>query len=167
MAGHSACHRVNRVAYVCAVLFKLILKLLYKRLCLSERHSVAGYDNYVFCGCEYGRKRITGLFNFGNRFSFDRLCFDFRLVFLNGNRLFTLFSFFPVRGSFAEQNIKQAAVHCPTHDLSEDKTGRADNTADCDKKNILDCKTGYCARNTGKGVEKRNRYRHIRSADSN
>ena len=165
MAGHTACHRVNRIADVCAVLFKLILKLLYKRLCLSKRHAVAGYDNYVFCGFQHGGKRITGLFNFGNRFFFDRLCFAFGLVFFNGNRLFSFFNFFPVRRSFAEQNVKQAAVHCPTHDLSEDKTRRADNAADCNKKNILDCKTCYCSRNAGKGVEKRNCNGHIRSAD--
>ena len=167
MAGHTACHRVNRIADVCAVLFKLILKLLYKCLSLSKCHAVARNDDDIFCSFEQGRKRVDRLFSLGNCFFFDRFRFPFRLVFCNGNRLFSFFNFFSARGSLSEQNVKQAAVHCPAHYLSEDKTGRADNTAHGNKKNVLDCKTCYCSRNAGKGVEKRNCNGHIRSADSN
>ena len=50
MTRHTTCHGVNSKANLCAPLAESIGKLLYLVLSLSQRHTIAGYDNHAL-GC--------------------------------------------------------------------------------------------------------------------
>ena len=69
-------------------------------------------------------------------------------------------------GRSAEQDGAEFSVHGLAHNLSEKQTACADDTADSDQQQVVDCQTCDCARNAAKAVEKRNRNWHIRAADS-
>ena len=58
MPRHTTGHRMDGKANLCAPLAESIGKLLYLVLSLSQRHTIAGYDNYALGGGEY----LTGSF---------------------------------------------------------------------------------------------------------
>ena len=58
MTRHTTCHGVDGKANLCAPLAESIGKLLYLVLSLSQRHTIARYDNYSLGGGEY----LTGGF---------------------------------------------------------------------------------------------------------
>ena len=53
MTRHTSCHRMDGKANLCAPLAESIRKLLYLVLSLSQRHTIARYDNYALGGGEY------------------------------------------------------------------------------------------------------------------
>ena len=153
MTGHTTCNGVNGVFDFRAVGSQFIGEFLDEVLSLSDSHTVTGYD-YDF----FRRFKLRGVIGFyvGRFFRFRIACGGF-----------LLFRRFCGRcGRSAEQDRTEFAVHGFAHNLCEEQTACADDTADGDQQQVVDSQTCDCARNAAKAVEKRNRNGHIRAAYS-
>ena len=122
-------------------------------LSLSYRHSVTRNDYYILCVAE----------NF-YRIGFFFLGFGLRRIFRFGSR--NLRSFGMLCGGLTEKDIHKLPVHRTAHNLREEKSRRADDTAYRDEEKIVYRKARNRACHARKRVEERNRYGHIRAADS-
>ena len=141
--------------------------MLYKVLRLRDSHAVSGNDDDFFrvvqsCGIVDFRLDNGFFFRLDFLFHFDgfRFRFDFNLF---GSGFLSIV----VGRRAAEKDCAEFSVHRLTHDLRQEKSRRADDTADRNEQQVVDCKTCDCAGNARKAVKQRNRNGHIRAAYAN
>ena len=76
MPRHTTCHGMDGKANLCAPLAESIGKLLYLVLSLSQRHTIAGYDNYALGGGKNGPCRgLIVSFGFRSYYAITCQCF--------------------------------------------------------------------------------------------
>ena len=147
MAGHTSRHRMHGVAHPDALLLELVGHLTHGVLRLRHRHAVTGHDD--------DRTRVLH---------------DERGV-VGAARLD---GFIAQPGSGAGIGIAaktakddgyERAVHRPAHDVTEDRSRRADKRPGDDERRVLQGKTDAGRRPARVRVEHRDHHRHVGAAD--
>ena len=159
VTGHTARHGMNGELDLAAASFELVGKLLDLRLCLCQRHAVAGNNHNLLCVGQ----NLAGISSLGRGRRFCSLgcggCLG-RGGLGSGGR-----AGLGGLGSRTEENAGELAVHGPAHHLRQQQTGRTDDAADRDQHQILNSDTGNAAGHAGQGVQQGDCDGHIRAAD--
>ena len=141
MTRHTACNGVNCVSNLSAVSNELVSKFLDKVLSLSDSHTVTRNDNYVL-----------GVIEHSCVVDFFLNCGSFYLSGLSRGSCLCGSSGGGSSG-LTEQDRAKTAVHSLAHNLSQEQSACAYDTANCNEQEVVDCKTCNCASYTAKAVK--------------
>ena len=149
MAGHTACHGMDRKLHFRATLCQGSCQLCHFTLGLGQCHTVTGNNDDLLCGMQHLAHRIL------------RQLFRFFLPFFRGRFLTRDGS---AHGGLAGEDGDELAVHGLAHILGQKQSGSTHNTADDHQQRFIDSHTRNAACHTGQSIQKRNGNGHVSAA---
>ena len=145
MTRQATGNRMNAEADVFALGTQAAGQFADRLLCLCDRHAIAGHDDDAV-GFVQRSGHTIGID--GDLFAFDGLCGT------------------GCAAKSAQDDADKMPVHGLAHDIAEDRTGRADQSAHDDQKIIAKAEADCRRRPAGIAVQHRDNHRHVRAADT-